>query len=317
MSILKYFGFTFIICMLITACQKDVIEADVKSIETHAGMPIEDMLFINDSVGYAVGGKAYNNGIILSTSDGGDTWITDTIIRHGLWAISKNENNEVNATGFSGNLLIKNPGQHWYHYRLPIYNEMTGTLCDREGGVFLCSGMSFQAGKIIHLRADYSIDTIFETTNEIKSLAYAGKHSLVAVGYGTVFTSDDSGKSWHRSKLDGDYFRKVVFTEPGTGYIAGFSGTLYKTTDGGKTWSQLLSSGHLLKGSDSFLGMAFKDSNEGYICGQYGLLMKTNDGGKNWKHYKRFTEDHLNSITFARNAVLVCSSSGKIYNIHP
>ena len=78
--------------MLITACQKDVIEADVKSIETHAGMPIEDMLFINDSVGYAVGGKAYNNGIILSTSDGGDTWITDTIIRHGLWAISKNEN---------------------------------------------------------------------------------------------------------------------------------------------------------------------------------------------------------------------------------
>lgn len=312
---LKYIAILTALSVFIAGCTIDTIDSVYQTFDPSVGLPLEDIIFLNDSTGYAVGGKTYNKGCIVSTSDAGNTWKVDTTFEHALWAISKNGQNETNAVGFSGNLFIKRPGEKWSFYRLPIWNELTGTLYDKSGGVFLSSGSSFKAGKIIHLRADYSVDTIFEMQNEIQKIAYSDDHSLVAVGYGAVFNSPDNGKSWVRNTLQGDYFRSVVFPEPKIGFVLGFAGSLFKTNDGGQTWEKLIKSGNLFYGQHSFLDMAFRNKYEGYICGQYGLLLKTSDGGYTWQKYERFTEDHLTAVCTTKSNIWISSSSGKMYKI--
>ncbi len=315
MSQLRTFISFGLLSLIFLHCAPDNIQALHKTIDPEIKMPLEDILFINDSVGYAVGGKAYNKGIILSTKNGGLAWKMDTLFDHALWAISSNHSNELNAVGFSGNFFIKKENEPWSFYRLPIWHELTGTLFDKNGGAFLSSGSSFKAGKIIHLNSDYSVDTIFEMQNEIQQIAYSDSNSLVAVGYAAVFNSTNNGRSWTRNTLNGDYFLDVQFPETQTGFIIGFSGTIFKTIDGGISWKKLKSSGNLLFGEDTFLSMAFRNADVGYVCGQFGLLMKTTDGGNTWQKYERFTEEHLTGICLTNHSIWLTDSSGKIHQI--
>lgn len=59
-----------------------------------------DMRFINDSVGYVVGGNGFNAGPILKTTDGGINWDLDTAIVQTFIAITATENSlYVSGTG--------------------------------------------------------------------------------------------------------------------------------------------------------------------------------------------------------------------------
>lgn len=313
---IQHSGFIALLGLLLSAfsqCTPDTLHVVPKIISTGNNLPLEDILYLNDSLAYAVGGKGYTQGIIISSKDGGNTWKIDTIFEHALWAITKNNKGYINAVGFSGKLFLKEPNKPWDFYRLPIYFELTGTLFDKNGGAFLSSGQSFKNGKIIHLRADYSVDTVLEMENEIQDIKYADENNLVAVGFGAVFNSTDNGHTWTRNGLEGDYFLKCIFPEPGIGYLIGFSGTLYKTNDAGKNWSKLKSSGNLLYGTNTFLDICASNTNTFYISGQRGLLLKFTNGGADMVKIENFSEDHLNALDYRNKSLIVCSASGKIY----
>lgn len=62
---------------------------------------------------------------------------------------------------------------------------------------------------------------------------------------------------------------------------AGFR-RLYKTTDGGATWTDISSNINTLLPSGNQLNVLFHDVNNGYVCGS-NVLFVTNDGGATWR----------------------------------
>ena len=53
------------------------------------------------------------------------------------------------------------------------------------------------------------------------------------------------------------------------------TGTIFRTADGGNTWSSQIS------GTSQFLtGVSFFDANTGMVVGESGTILRTNTGGK-------------------------------------
>jgi photosystem II stability/assembly factor-like uncharacterized protein len=68
----------------------------------------------------------------------------------------------------------------------------------------------------------------------------------------------------------------VCFTDANTGTVAGGSGTILRTTNGGTTWTAQ-SSGTPL----DLYGVSFSDANTGIVVGN-GIILRTTDGGQTW-----------------------------------
>jgi photosystem II stability/assembly factor-like uncharacterized protein len=71
--------------------------------------------------------------------------------------------------------------------------------------------------------------------------------------------------------------RDVRFITPQKGFIAGDNGTLLKSLDSGKTWSQGLQGF-----SNGFRGISFRDTLRGVLGGTQGAILFTSDGGETW-----------------------------------
>ncbi|HMG14042.1 MAG TPA: YCF48-related protein [Saprospiraceae bacterium] len=313
---MKYFQFIlFLLPLCFIACGPETIPVLVQTSYKENILPLQDITFINDSVGYAIGGHTWNTGIILSTHDAGLTWKTDTTFIPALLSITKWGDSMVIAVGYSGNLFINKHNKGWYGVRVFNWSEFQEIAVTPDQDMFISTGSSFHGGQIIHLDKWFNIDTIYQTDNEIKSIANTNQKDMVAVGYGAIFNSSDKGKTWKRNRQDGDYYQKVVFTTEKTGYTVGFAGSILKTHDGGISWQQLKRSKNHSFGNEPFLDVVCKNENTIYVCGQHGTLWKSEDGGENWKQFEIFTDDHLTGIDITGNLIWLSSSSGKIYKV--
>jgi photosystem II stability/assembly factor-like uncharacterized protein len=69
----------------------------------------------------------------------------------------------------------------------------------------------------------------------------------------------------------------VKFVNPGTGWAAGETGTILKTTNGGINWVSQTS-----PVSQALISVSFAGESTGWISGTFGTLIKTTNGGTNW-----------------------------------
>ncbi len=79
-------------------------------------------------------------------------------------------------------------------------------------------------------------------------------------------------------------FYGIAFTTKDIGWVVGSKGTVEKTTDAGKTWSEVSLTTKTLK------AIYFLDSQNGWIAGSDGTLLHTTDGGANWTQSGNFTD---------------------------
>ena len=78
-----------------------------------------------------------------------------------------------------------------------------------------------------------------------------------------------------------------------TGYMAGYYGTLLKTTNAGVNWINLF-----VPTTKDLESIFFLGENTGYITGRVGLLAKTTNGGLNWTFRNYDTTKTIMSIYF-------------------
>lgn len=124
----------------------------------------------------------------------------------------------------------------------------------------------------------------------------AAGSALFAYGFQDVWRSTDSGRTWTVVRKPGKYARQrngrlvnrkgirhVDFVNAGFGYLLDQNGMLYRTANGGRTWTALLSTG-----SGGAYGMAFGSTSSGYLIvprfgdTSAGFLLRTKDSGKTW-----------------------------------
>lgn len=84
------------------------------------------------------------------------------------------------------------------------------------------------------------------------------------------------------TNTDGTRFDDVYFLNDNLGWAAnGFHAAVYKTTDGGLTWTEKLNN-TILGSNHYFRNIEFLDENIGFLGTLNGKFYKTIDGGDNW-----------------------------------
>lgn len=284
--------------------------------------------FPTAQTGYA--GGIYLNAVtgdykpyIIKTTDGGDTWAATNLTDYtsvcavtDLYFADENNGWAVNSyLGMSG--MEKN-----------LFRTTDGGASWQTGGIVKASSSQLSA-QILKLPGYLSLIGVTAVPNS------GGKYDVWAVGApwaltGTnlIFKSINSGATW--AVQDSTAFsapadsRKVYlitdvdFVDNNTGYVTGVGitglspvvsalyGKVFKTTDGGATWTQLATG---MTSTPALLGVDFADANNGVVVGAYGTMLKTADGGATWTQYWRDPRHLRGVVCKDANNVWTCGGT--------
>ncbi len=254
-----------------------------------------DVKFANESVGYACAYK----GLIYKTTDSGNTWteVGDTAnYTNSLYRIAVVDENTVYVSGASGTLLKTTDGGATWN-PIAFSFEYNGSVQSLDGGLAFCNA---------------NVGVVAVKTSK---------------AYGSTWYTHDGGETWNYVQLP---FSPIVAkqsvndaeaTGDSTIVIVGYGYSVFKSTDGGKTYTDVsydASSesvyfntiqavnedtyvaggllGHTiitttggatwtnidLPVAHTIKTLHFVDTQTGYVFAEDGQWFKTVDGGANW-----------------------------------
>lgn len=252
--------------------------------DTHQEKCFFSVAFTDELHGCAVGGElaGNNNGIIMISNDGGNSWIDKT-------PSGGNRFNKVyfiNAdTGWvCGNdgVLFKtiDGGNTWVdrHFSTTEYYNDIHFFNDQQGVLLM--------GNQVRLTEDGgdSWDSLvyMDNSNWMFSFASGADNQLVAVGNtGCIEKSVDGGSTWNKLNSGSSYyFNTIGFFNSSDGLaIAGSNANAYliQSSDGGSSWAP-----DTLVENGPFYKMQI-DGNNCFLLNNSSQMMKSIDGGNSWE----------------------------------
>jgi photosystem II stability/assembly factor-like uncharacterized protein len=242
---------------------------------------IYKIYFVNDNLGFAVGG-GLNNSLILKTNDGGNTWTKvlsktsydDTQITDIVYVSSS----ELYAVRIDNLFLSTNNGNSWDIF-IP-----EGEINSRIGGTKLAltsEGLILTGYSSFYLKASVQQGAIWTET-------YAsGEDGSILTEY---IGSARAVKYLSNKKI-------VVLDGKDINYIDRTPDQLLISYDGGYTWKN--KSLNIPLEWDA-TDMDFPDENNGWIVGKAendrGFILRTTDGGESWQTLVNPNDEQLFSL---------------------
>jgi photosystem II stability/assembly factor-like uncharacterized protein len=235
------------------------------------GNDVNDILYVDSNTAWAVG----DYGTILSTLDGGTTWMAiDSGTDADLTAIHFIDGNNGWIAGSKGVLLhTTDGGENWSPQVFDSYSNLKDIQ-------FLDEEVGWTVG--------YGSSNWFPCP---QGLCYSqGEH---------IYKTTDGGISWrnlyHTSTFNDYNPRQVVFVDANIGWVLA-GNTIYKTADGGENWEKLspeISLGYSI-GID---GIFFLNADKGWAVGDYRIIV-TGDGGQTWSSQHTDISGNLYDVYF-------------------
>lgn len=290
-------------------------------IETGAKYRINDIYFINKNKGFAVGGDKYFEGDIIKTLDGGLTWYklkdskintTQDVKLQTLYSIDFYNENIGQIVGLGGKILrTEDGGDNWNSIQNGTWeNFLKIKMHSPDSTILVATGSIFKSNSYWYF---FDID---DFTFPLRDIEFTNKNTAYIAGYGFVKKSTDNLKTWKTLNIKGDYFYDIDFVNENIGFICGWQGGVYKTTDAGKTWASIRSVNKIFSKRHHYENIDFINENNGIVCGYDGEILHTNNGGISWKKIKIDTNTDFHSIYFYDiNTVFVGGSEGQIFEI--
>jgi photosystem II stability/assembly factor-like uncharacterized protein len=99
---------------------------------------------------------------------------------------------------------------------------------------------------------------------------------------------------WNNEAIGASTLNSVSFPSSTVGFACGGGGHVFKTTDGGTTWSEQVTGVTF-----DLFSIDFVDVSNGVACGEAGLVLSTTDGGATWQAVDTGVTTDLHGI-FAR-----------------
>jgi photosystem II stability/assembly factor-like uncharacterized protein len=260
-----------------------------KELETNTTVPLYGIDFINNNIGFVVGGKSGCEGtgcipigaVMLKTTDGGDTWEKITLNLNDK--IELKSIHFINASvgfaiGISSILITRDGGNSWEQ---KIIENLEGTMqkIDFNGtqnGMIICNG-----GQIISTKDggnSWEINSTISISGSV-SVSLTENNVAYASGNTKIFKSNDFGISWVEltdsptDNFDINFITKDFGFAIGRGSYSGGDwghnyGAIFYTTDGGKNWI----GNKNIKETGSFHESSFPSENQGYIVSSNKII---------------------------------------------
>jgi photosystem II stability/assembly factor-like uncharacterized protein len=247
-----------------------------------------EILFLNSTHGWVVGwgGHAPVRGVLLNTSDSGDTWYTQLQSEYSLRGLTIVDSTDI-WVGGSGLLFHSlDGGSTWTNASGPtelptnveFYNSTHGIAGDVRGMYRTTDGGNTWQNITMASSHDFP-DDFHLTSRTIR----------IASGDG-IIRSDDWGDHW-QVELTGNVRAMDFITEEEAWAINWDSTFSYFSGD---QWSNMPRVGRLRALSSSrFYDIDFVDSNHGWAVGKLPSVAYTPDGGKTWYEQEWYNEEIL------------------------
>lgn len=226
-----------------------------------------------NQIGYAVGEDAtYNgDGIVIKTIDGGTTW--EQITPDGIPGLEAMSFVDLQTGYVAG----------WDDYVLKtVDGGLNWDTLNVATDMWIINDIEFY---------DYDNGIIMEGSN--------------------VYLTEDGGDSWSLvNTFDFGCF-EVVYADQNTVFTEGYMNKIYKSIDGGYSWTEVYSS---MSTDHILLGIDFLDENYGVAVGDYGYIITTNDGGETWYAEQPVGDQLLRSaFIWDADTTYVCGTPEQVY----
>lgn len=153
------------------------------------------------------------------------------------------------------------------------------------------------------------------TSQNFRKMATPDSVHFFAIANTGILIGNWGTDEWTTVSMPTDaHLRDIFFLNNTTGFITADAGLIFKTTDGGTTWVEMITEG---AGGGSINNIFFTSEMRGFICG-FGFLRRTTDGGATWADIPGFVPEHamyqLQELDFLNEEVgYVCGDIGYIY----
>lgn len=313
-----------VLLLLITSfssCTKQKLNADVRQIVVDADYRINDIYFVNQNLGFAVGGNRYEEGYILKTEDGGQNWEripNSSIIPNeasGLQTLNSiSFYNDLigEAVGHGGKILrTENGGNSWEMIINGTYENFNAIEMLSANKTIISSSGAYADGSIFTSNNEWYNFDRQEFTYAFRGVDFINNDIGFLTGYGIVQKTIDGGNSWEIMDLKTDYFFDVDFVSIQTAYVCGWEGGIYKTNNQGETWKNIKPTNKVFANRQHYENIDFIDENTGVVCGYNGEVLYTKNGGDSWLKMETNTKEDFHSIYFYNaNKIFVGGENG-------
>jgi photosystem II stability/assembly factor-like uncharacterized protein len=228
---------------------------------------LNHVAFVNDTLGWAVGFE----GIILHTTNGGDSWT------------EQHRNSQIILYSFT------------------FINELVGYAMGDSGNFPDSKGIVF---KTTNGGSDWS-DTALDSVTQLREAVFTDEMKGWAVGHylfgSRIINTTDGGLNWNIQDTRPRPFNHwgIAFPDSSHGWVVGIGNndSILHTTNGGYSW-EIQTSG----ASTSLYDVCFVDTNIGWAVGGAGKIVKTTNGGYTWIFQESGTNCVLRSCNFIDTA---------------
>jgi len=264
-----------------------------------------DLYGIQFTAGGKVGWIVGEDGVILKTTDGGDTWTRQECPNSLLAedAATRKRESELNRMYGIASKTRKDSGKKPNLYNVYPIDDQTVVAVGADGAIVRTT----DGGDHWQVTEPPKFISLFDVT-------FVDKNTGFAVGeFSTILTTTDAGQTWTlnyggntNDYTSGPYF-SIVFTDPQHGIASGLAGGLMATDDGGKSWKAQ----NLPDAIGGYLVTEDTSSKNLWIAGSGGRMFSESAPGE-WKSAERTAFHDLTDVAFLGDLGVAVGLNGTI-----
>lgn len=247
-----------------------------------------------------------SNGHILKTVNSGNNWVIQTSgVSTSLNAIYFTNGSNGCAVGASGVILrTTNSGSNWIKITTDTSVVLNTVFFPSQETGYI-GGSNGILLKTTNAGVNWS--SAYENQNLIKKLFFVNDLTGYLCGNSVIKKTVNGGTVW--DSIAPFNCNSVSFINSSTGYFTSSYYKVYKTTDGGNTFTTLT----LNSGYDNLYSIVVNTNGFGITSGPYGFLFKTTNYGVNWNAIHKSHSEYLSYLKFdSENNGIVVDRMGSV-----